>query len=212
MVISVWNSFRSLFGSQLSPVTCASRRRRVAMRLGEIERVEDRVLLAGNLMVSAEYLVDAAGVPMPAGQTPAVGEAVYVRVDWQESGLTTSDHYQLGYQLNQNTSTGAPPAGFFAGTGTTTDRSFTAFVGYAISVGNVVQVTLDVGQTVAESNETVRDNVISLVFNSTEPFNPATPSLNLPQQLVTPVTGIPYQDHGPQSRSLSGFSGRKSNV
>ncbi|MDB5386173.1 MAG: hypothetical protein JWM11_1819 [Planctomycetaceae bacterium] len=194
MVISVWNSFFSVLRSNLRPVT-SSKRRRTLARLGDIERVEDRILMAGDLSMTDAYLVDANGVRMPVGTTPVIGEAVFIRVDWKETGLLNTDQYHLGFQLNQFPVTGAPPIGYFQGQNTIVNLSFTQFAGYAVPGTNNAQVILDVGGTVgpvAETNET--NNVKNFSFTATDPFDPTTPSLDLPSTLATPVGGVPYKD------------------
>lgn len=194
MVISVWNSLLSMLRTNVKSVKSSNQRRRAAMRLGEIERVEDRVLLVGNLQITDAFLVDAAGARMPVGTTPVVGEAIYIQINWSETGLVPQDHYQLGYFVNQYLNTGAPAAGFFAGQSNVSNLSFTQFTGYAIPGVNTAKLIVDVGATVAETNESTGDNTIDLTFTATDPVDPATPTLNLPTPLVTPVTGVPFKD------------------
>jgi hypothetical protein len=192
MVITIWNSFLSMLRTNVKSVSLSSRRRRVVPRLSEVERIEERLLLTGNLSLVDAYLTDAAGTRLTASETPVIGEAIYLRVDWQESGLVSADHYQLGFQLNQFSINGAPSIGYFAGQGSTVSQSFTQFAGYAKTGFNSATVNLDVGHTVNESDET--DNLKVLSFTAADPVDPATPTLDLPQTLVMPVTGVPYKD------------------
>jgi hypothetical protein len=153
------------------------RRRPPRPRLA-LQSLEDRVN-PGNLTLTNALIVDAGNNPQP---SPVVGEDVYLRAEWQTSGLTAADQYVVRFWVDGVPADSATIAGQ-AGSNLTYSWYRN---GWWLGPGpHTVQVKVDGAGQVAESDET--DNTITFQVTPAEPTD-------LPAKFSLPLGGAPFQD------------------
>ena len=143
-----------------------------------IEVLECRSLLTGNLSITSADLVNASDRPITA---PVVGEELFVDAQWMSSGLSSSDAYTVQFSVDGvalDSSTIAGESG--------DNQPFHWYIGgwFATAGSHTVEVTIDPAHTVAETSYS--DNSTSFSFS---PVQPTT----LPQKLILPIAGVPFQ-------------------
>lgn len=160
---------------------CNHMRRRAAARRHRLifEPLEERALLAANLMLTGVEFVNGRGDPI---DSPALGEELIVRATYDTSDVAANTDYQIAFvlddqiELNQTVSLGA---GQTTGTWQVTERGWFATTG-----SHTMRVTLDAVGAIAESSES--DNTATISF---------TPEsvTDLSAKFLTPIGGVPYQ-------------------
>ena len=143
-----------------------------------LEALEHRQLLAADLQILDAYLVDGQGERLEA---VLEGQQVRVRVDYETSDLQENDSYRILFAIDGV----AIQSELLAGTtGTGVSQSHIAFVGYAAPENLRIDVGLDVGDLVAEEDET----------NNSLQFQITPAKAQLPQKLLFPTPGVAGED------------------
>jgi hypothetical protein len=145
-----------------------------------LESLEDRRLLATNIMVTDAFIRDGLGLR---DNTPVLGEQLEIQVNFRTTDLFASAAYRIDFSIDgvtldlQNVRSGA---------GAASGSFFHRVSGwYAESGEHTVDVVLDAGGNVTEANE--QDNAFSFTF---------TPErANVPSTFIWPETDTPFQDH-----------------
>jgi Peptidase family M23/SdrD B-like domain len=149
-----------------------------------LEALEDRLTPSGNIGITGAFPVDASGNALTAA--PDKGEEIFIAATFTTTGLPSNASYTVAYTVDGVTlSTGALNWGAGAsGTG-----SWFAYWGgwYATTGKHNVSVTVDPGQTVAESS--YADNTTTFAYTPVS-------APDLPEKFITPLGGIPYQTWG----------------
>jgi subtilase family serine protease len=137
----------------------ARRLRRFALR-PELESLEERLTLTGNMTITGVSVVGANDQPLP---VVSVGESVYIQADFTTQGLPRNASYRVGYTDNGLTL----DTGYLDwGAGSLGTGYWVAYWGTFIASpgANQVTVTVDPDHSVAETS--YADNTMSFTFNT----------------------------------------------
>jgi hypothetical protein len=159
-------SFSGLFPRRLPASRRASqvtrRARRFASRL-DVEFLETRLTLTGNIAITGAILLGGNGQPV---SDPAAGQGVYVEAEFTTSNLPSGASYRVAYNFDGLTiDSGYISDG--AGDSATASSSYESAEFIPSPGTNQVTVTVDPDDSVAESSYT--DNTISFTFTATSP-------------------------------------------
>ena len=168
------------------------RRRKLKRRLARrdsafrphAERLEARALLAGDLRLTGVQFVDIDNNPIG---TPVVGEQIFLRAEWTATDLASSDTYYLRVtDQTQGISPIVLNSSTFRRQAAGVETRMTVIGGWYAGPGqHRVEVSLDQGNTVAETNEANNKTVVN--------FTPLAPT-TLPQKFLPPLAGQQNED------------------
>ena len=144
-----------------------------------LESLEDRRMLA-NITVTDAFLRDGLGLR---NNTPVLGERIELQVNFRTTDLFQGAAYRIEFSIDGVTlDSGLITSGAGSANGLFSQRMSGW---YAESGEHTVDVVLDAGSNIAESNE--QDNTFSFAFTPVR--------ANLPSTFIWPETDTPFQDH-----------------
>jgi murein DD-endopeptidase MepM/ murein hydrolase activator NlpD len=159
----------------------------------ELECLEDRTLLAATLTIINAFPVASDGTTNEINST-AVGELVYVHVDYRAQGVPAGASYQVDFTLDGTTFSRSltlgegQPGSNLEEPDTRSTASDTRAGFWALGAGkHTLTVVLNSTNTLAETPDS--DNTRTTTFTTTDRFG-----ADVGAKFVSPIAGVPYQD------------------
>ncbi len=143
-----------------------------------LESLEHRNLLAADLEITDAFLVDRWNNRIAA---PVEGELAFVRAEWRTTDLNPSQQYVVHYEMDGITVASGTLTGM---SGTNLSFNWYRAVAFSAPGSHQVRVLVDGQNRIAEPNESNNEFIFSFTPTQTD----------LPEKMVFPIGGDPFQD------------------